>query len=85
VLIVFKDKYSLDAYFNYLKSSNDANIANYQLLTEENAGSVENINEMVRKATRSRQVTLLVREFGRGTDFICNDKTVKENGGVAVI
>ena len=33
----------------------------------------------------SGKVTLMIREFGRGTDFICMDEVVLKNGGVAVI
>ena len=40
---------------------------------------------MIKKATTSGRITLLIKEYGRGTDFICNDKLVNENGGVAVI
>ena len=36
-------------------------------------------------ATRSGKVTLAMREFGRGTDFICLDGRVENNGGVVVI
>ncbi len=36
-------------------------------------------------ATRSGKVTLLLRDFGRGTDFICIDDKVSLNGGVVVI
>ncbi len=30
-------------------------------------------------------ITLFIRDFGRGTDFICHDDDVTSNGGVAVI
>ena len=39
----------------------------------------------IRKATRSSQVTLLTREFGRGIDFLCLDKNTVKAGGVHVI
>ena len=39
----------------------------------------------IKKATFSKQISLLIREFGRGTDFISSDNTVKANGGVVVI
>ena len=40
---------------------------------------------VIKKATMSKKNTLLIREYGRGTDFICNDTVVNSNGGVAVI
>ena len=36
-------------------------------------------------STRSGRVTLAMRDFGRGTDFICMDSNVENNGGVVVI
>jgi hypothetical protein len=30
-------------------------------------------------------ITLFVRDFGRGTDFICHDDTVISRGGIVVI
>ena len=39
----------------------------------------------IKKATFSSQISLLIREFGRGTDFISSDNIVKANGGVVVI
>ena len=40
---------------------------------------------MITKSTYAGQITLATRKFGRGTDFICKDPTVEENGGVHVI
>ena len=53
---------------------------------------IQVINEMtvdkenaIRQATFSKKISLLIREFGRGTDFISSDNKVKANGGVVVI
>ena len=40
---------------------------------------------MIKRATRQYSVTLTTREFGRGTDFVCYDSSVKEKGGVMII
>jgi hypothetical protein len=40
---------------------------------------------IIRQAPSKGSITLLTREYGRGTDFICRDKTVNTNGGVHVI
>ncbi len=45
----------------------------------------KNITLKVRQATRSGQVTLLTREYGRGLDFLCSDKKVDELGGLHVV
>ncbi len=37
------------------------------------------------QASASKQITLLTREFGRGTDFYCYDESVQKAGGVAVL
>ena len=38
-----------------------------------------------KKGVKYGYISLLTREYGRGTDFICNDSTVNKKGGVAVI
>lgn len=37
------------------------------------------------KATEAGAITLMIREFGRGTDFKCYDRRVLNDGGVHVI
>ena len=46
---------------------------------------MQNKEHIVKMATRSGSVTLAMREYGRGTDFICIDNIVERNGGVVVI
>jgi len=49
----------------------------------------EDINDDERtnlvKRTSVGEISLITRSFGRGTDFVCYDKAVNENGGVLVI
>lgn len=40
---------------------------------------------MIKNASSSGFVTLLTKEFGRGTDFISRDEMVNAAGGVHVI
>ena len=40
---------------------------------------------IVSRAVTGRAVTLLTRDFGRGTDFLCEDQRIDEAGGVHVI
>lgn len=40
---------------------------------------------MFLKATEQGSITLMLRDFGRGTDFKCYDKRILDNGGVHVI
>lgn len=39
----------------------------------------------IKKATHSRMISLLIREMGRGTDFLSKDSKVIGNGGTVVI
>ena len=39
----------------------------------------------MRKATSSGNITFCTRDFGRGTNFICRDKAVLNNGGIHII
>ena len=50
----------------------------------EAASSLEK-EDLIKTATGSGEVTLFTRNFGRGTDFICHDPVVENNGGVHVI
>lgn len=56
-----------------------------ELVTIVVSGDVNNINHYVKLATHSGQITLMLRVFGRGLDFVCLDKTVMSNKGVLVI
>ena len=40
---------------------------------------------MIRKATSSEYTTFLTRDYGRGTNFVVRDPTVKSNDGVHVL
>lgn len=40
---------------------------------------------VIKQAPTAGSITLLTREYGRGTDFICRDQTLNQNGGVHVI
>ena len=39
----------------------------------------------IRQAATTNNITLLTRDFGRGTDFICQDMELNRSGGVHVI
>ena len=42
-------------------------------------------DSMIKFASSQGYVTLLTKEYGRGTDFISRDDIVNSNGGVHVI
>jgi len=46
---------------------------------------VKDRERYVRQSTRHRQITLVTRTYGRGTDFVCHDARVKKFGGVHLI
>jgi hypothetical protein len=47
--------------------------------------TLEEKEDRIKMASRSGQLTLATRSFGRGADFICKDRGVEENGGVHVL
>lgn len=55
--------------------------SNCLLITEE----TKNKDIQIKKSTSSGTVSLITRDFGRGTDFICYDDRVQDRGGVVVI
>ena len=54
-----------------------------KLMYEETAASEK--EGLVRQATAVHSLTLLTKEFGRGTDFVCYDEDLDSNGGIHVI
>ncbi|CAF1222140.1 unnamed protein product, partial [Didymodactylos carnosus] len=81
VLVFFESRSKLNEFYH---SDSLAPIKDKVLIITEEISSKD--KEMfVKRATTSGQVTLLTREFGRGTDFVCNDQTCGEKGGVHVI
>ncbi|CAL6092090.1 Helicase_conserved domain containing protein [Hexamita inflata] len=83
VLVFFETSAKLDVFY---KSREFKIIDNYQqvkLLTEK-ISPVEK-EGVVRQAVTQNTVTLITREFGRGTDFVCYDKIIDGQGGVHVI
>ncbi|EFA77015.1 hypothetical protein PPL_09767 [Heterostelium album PN500] len=78
VIVVFEDE----------KTLNDFETSHYFGQVEKSSKLVESTTDrdtVIKKATTSRQVTLITRSFGRGVDFIVNDDKVIANGGVHVI
>ena len=54
-----------------------------KIMTEETSASEK--EGLVRQATLKQSITLLSKEFGRGTDFVCYDDDLNEAGGVHVL
>mmetsp|Transcript_25094 Transcript_25094/g.54270 ORF Transcript_25094/g.54270 Transcript_25094/m.54270 type:complete len:3102 (+) Transcript_25094:270-9575(+) len=81
VLVFFESTAILTRYYNSVASGKYK--AKMKVMTEEvSATDKENI---IRQATSPGSVTILTKEFGRGTDFIIFDSRVSDNGGVHVI
>jgi preprotein translocase subunit SecA len=49
------------------------------------SSGVEQAAQIIKLSTRQAAITLMTRNFGRGTDFSCKDDRVNNNGGVAII
>ena len=81
VMIFFSTKKMLLEFYD---SSLMTSMRNHvHLITEES--SHEERTSLFLKATERGVVTLMIREFGRGTDFKCFDKQMLVEGGVHVI
>jgi hypothetical protein len=81
VLIFFENKNKLE---NFAKENQDIKCKEgFHIITEE----TKDKEHAIKISTQSMRVSLILREYGRGTDFICTDPIVlkQEDGGVAVI
>ncbi|CAL6025802.1 Helicase-related_protein [Hexamita inflata] len=83
VLVLFETSADIE---QFQQSKEYKHVDNYQqikLLTE----TVQSFEKegIVRQAVTKGTVTLITREFGRGTDFVCYDQTIDSHGGVHVI
>ncbi|KAL4481681.1 hypothetical protein ABPG74_007770 [Tetrahymena malaccensis] len=82
VLIFFKDAESLQSYYSknqYLLFSKEQ----YIVVTDNQ--DIDDFNFLIEKVTKSGQIGLFVREYGRGTNFVSLDPKVNKAGGVVVI
>ena len=56
-----------------------------QIMSEEASLETKEKEILIKRAMNCGQITLLTKVFGRGTDFVCRDRTVISKGGVHVI
>jgi len=47
--------------------------------------SSEEKKTLIKRATTQGKISLLTKSFGRGTDFVCTDVSINNNGGGHVI
>jgi hypothetical protein len=83
VLVFFENEKELMEFYKssaceHLKSGD-----NVQYITEGASSQEKDI--FIKSAAISGRINLLTRSFGRGTDFICNDQVVMDNGGIHVL
>jgi 3-isopropylmalate dehydratase small subunit len=79
--VFFKDKDSLNNFQNseVFKDMKDSCLVLTELANQEEKEFV------VKNASRQGKVTLLTRNFGRGSDFYIYDESVIANGGLCTI
>ncbi|KRX04482.1 P-loop containing nucleoside triphosphate hydrolase [Pseudocohnilembus persalinus] len=79
ILIFFEDTNELQKYIesNYLAVPKQY----YNIINEK----TKNTDDLIKLSTLSQKITLLTKEYGRGTDFICSSDIVQKSGGVVVI
>ncbi|CAL6057008.1 Helicase-related_protein [Hexamita inflata] len=83
VLVFFETSAKLDLFYKSREFKSIDNHWQVKLFTEK-ISAVEK-EGVLRQAVTKNTVTLITREFGRGTDFVCYDKTIDGHGGVHVI
>ena len=83
VLVFFKSRKDL---MNFYNSKAFSRFKEYtKVLTEEDNLTISEKDKFVKDATRSGAINLITKSFGRGTDFVCRDDIVQNNGGVHVL
>lgn len=81
ILIFFESEDKLMAFYN---SSNLSDIKDSVQIIMEKVSSKDR-ELYIKRAAVERQVTLITRTFGRGTDFICRNQQLLLNGGMHVL
>ena len=80
MLIFFENEEKLEDFYIKLSNHNKSDIIR---LTEK--ASILEKESLIKRATSSGQITLLTKVLGRGTDFVCHDESVINNGGIHII
>ena len=85
VFVFFSSKESLESFHNSaaLQQSNLNELSKLLVLTT-TLGHEEREHK-IKRACASGIVCLATREFGRGTDFVCDDQDINAAGGIHVI
>ncbi|CAF3125798.1 unnamed protein product [Rotaria sp. Silwood2] len=81
VLVFFESKLKLKEFYN--STVLDSLKQSVIYITEEMSFVEQEI--LIKRPIVSGQIILLTKTFGRGTDFICYDEMLTENGGIHVI
>jgi predicted GTPase len=83
VIVFFDTQEALDEF--HKSDEFEAFRAEANLMTPASITTRAERDTKINLATRSGQITLAVKEHGRGSDFICDDAQVLQNGGLHVI
>jgi len=81
-LVVFENNKELEEFKKWLEN-NPENLSRPEKLDEYT--SFDKRESIIYQAGDSGKITLLTKQYGRGTDFMCRDRLVLENGGMHVI
>ena len=80
IQIYFDSNIEITEYLQFL-AQKKVSTENYLILDSK----TENKQQVIKESTRSGQISLIIREYGRGTDYKVYDSIVKKNGGVVII
>jgi len=81
VMIFFESRKEAEAFYESVQMRDLK--SQVRVLTEEIA--LEDKEGTFKQSTKSGAITLMIREYGRGTDFVCHDERMLKGGGVHVI
>ncbi|CAL6025628.1 Conserved_hypothetical protein [Hexamita inflata] len=83
VLVFFESRQILREFYDSEQFKNIHNYGQIKILDE--SVSIYDKDSIVKQAVQQGSVTLITKELGRGTDFICYDQSIDALGGVHVI
>ncbi|CAL6013594.1 Helicase-related_protein [Hexamita inflata] len=83
VLVFFESRQILRQFYDSEQFKSIHNYGQIKILDE--SVSTQDKDSIVKQAVQQGNVTLITKELGRGTDFICYDKSIDALGGVHVI
>jgi Mg-chelatase subunit ChlD len=85
VIVFFEDEAKLKRFNDFIINHESFLRSGYSIQRMLEKDDTSERNRAILKAVKSGTVTLAVKDFGRGTDYVCYDPELNEAGGVHII